>query len=57
MADAFAEGFEQLPRMYSDRDDYRYLVSTGSLVRAAVVVGQLVPDGSIVLFGIDIDAS
>ena len=57
MADAFAEGFEQLARMYPDRDDYRYLVSTGRLVRGAVIVGQLVLDGSIVLFGIDIDAS
>ncbi len=43
MADAFAEGFEQLPQMYPDRDDYRYLVSTGRLVRAAIVAGQLVP--------------
>ncbi|MEO5840248.1 MAG: hypothetical protein ABIQ73_08050 [Acidimicrobiales bacterium] len=57
MADAFAEGFDQLPTMYSDRDDFRYLVSTGRLVRAAVIVGQLVADGSIVLFGTDIDAS
>jgi hypothetical protein len=29
----------------------------GRLVRASVIVGQLVPDGSVVLFGIDIDAS
>jgi len=55
IADAFAEGFDQLPQMYPDRNDYRYLVSTGRLVRAAVIVGQLVPDGSIVLFGIDVD--
>lgn len=41
--------------MYRDRDDYRYLVTTGRLVYAVVVVGQLVADGSIPLFGIDID--
>ena len=55
IADAFAERFDQLPAMYPDREDYRYLVTTGRLVAAAVVVGQLVADGSIVLFAIDID--
>jgi hypothetical protein len=56
IADTFAEQFEQLPTMYRDRDDYRYLVTTGRLVAAAVVVGQLVADGSIVLFTVDLDA-
>jgi hypothetical protein len=55
IADAFAESFDELPAMYAGREDYRYLVVTGSLVAAAVVVGQLVGDGSIVLFGIEID--
>ena len=55
IADAFAERFDQLPAMYPDREDYRYLVTTGRLVAAAVVVGQLVADGSVVLFAIDID--
>jgi len=55
IADAFAERFDQLPAVYPDREDYRYLVTTGSLVAAAVVVGQLVADGSVVLFAIDID--
>lgn len=52
---AFAEDFDSFPLLYPDRDDYRYLVTTGRLVRAATVVGQLVADNSIVLFGIDID--
>lgn len=55
IADAFAERFDDFPLMYPDRGDYRYLVTTGRLVRAAMVVGQLVADGSIVLFGIEID--
>ena len=41
--------------MYPDRADYRYLVATGKLVRAVLVVGQLVADGSIALFSVDLD--
>ena len=41
--------------MYAGRDDYRYLVTTGSLIAEAVAIGQLARDGSIVLFGIEID--
>ena len=55
IAEVFAESFDDLPAMFDGRTDYRYLVSTGSLVAAAVVVGQLVADGTIVLVGIDID--
>ena len=55
ISDAFAEQFDEFPPMYPDRDDYSYLVTTGKLVRAAIVVGQLVADGSIVLFSIDIE--
>ena len=55
ISDAFAEHFDEFPAMYPDRDDYRYLAATGKLVRAALVVGQLVADGSIVLFSVDID--
>ena len=55
LSEVFAEHFEELPTLYPDRDDYRYLVATGLLVRAATITAQLVPDGSIVLFGIDID--
>jgi hypothetical protein len=55
IADVFAESFDDLPALFTERADYRYLVTTGSLVAAAVVVGQLVADGTIVLVGIDID--
>lgn len=57
ISDAFAEHFDEFPSMYPDRSDYRYLVAAGKLVRAALVVGQLVADGSIVLFSIDIDVA
>jgi hypothetical protein len=55
IADAFAERFDDLYPVYPDRDDYRFLVAAGRLVKAAVVIGQLVSDGSIVLFEIEID--
>lgn len=51
----FATSFDDLPAMYEGREDYRYLVSTGNLVAAAVIVGHLHADGSIILFSIEID--
>jgi hypothetical protein len=53
--DEFAENFDTLPIAYPDRPDYRVLVVGGTLVAAAVVVGQLVADDSIVLLGIETD--
>ena len=38
----------------SERDDYRYLFAGGRLVYA-VVVGQLINDDTISLFGVEID--
>ncbi len=55
IAEAFAEDFASLPPMYSERDDYRYLVATGRLVAAALIVGQLTPDGTIALVSIELD--
>ena len=55
LSEVFAERFDDLPTLYPDRDDYRYLVATGLLVRAATITAQLVADGSVVLFGVDID--
>ena len=55
LSEVFSERFEELPALYPNRDDYRYLVATGLLVRAVTITAQLVSDGSIVLFGIDID--
>lgn len=55
IANAFAESFDELPAMFAGREDYRYLVATGRLIAAAVVIGQLRPDDSSILFGIEID--
>lgn len=55
IADAFGERFDELLRLYPERDDYRYLVAGGRLVYAVVVVGQLINDDTISLFGIEID--
>jgi hypothetical protein len=55
VSESIAESFDELPRLFPDRDDYRYVVATGLLVRAATITVQLVADGSVVLFGIDID--
>lgn len=57
IVDEFAENFDQLRPAFDGRDDYRVLVSTGSLVAASVTVGQLLNDDTIVLFGIEIDPS
>ena len=55
IAEAFAARFDELLSVYPERDDYRYLVAGGRLVHAVVVVGQLIEDDSISLFGIEID--
>lgn len=55
IAEAFAESFDEFPALFTGREDYRYLVTTGSLIAAAVVIGHLVADGSIALFGLEID--
>ena len=49
--------FDELLSVYPERDDFRYLVAGGRLVYAVVVVGQLIGDDSISLFGIEIDLS
>ncbi|WP_420626793.1 hypothetical protein [Candidatus Poriferisodalis sp.] len=41
--------------MTDRREDYRVLITSGVLVRASSVVGQLAPDGAIELVSIDID--
>lgn len=55
IVDEFAENFDGLRPAFDGRDDYRVLVSTGSLVAASVVLGQLLADDTIVLFGVEID--
>ena len=55
IAETFGERFDELLRLYPERDDYRYLVAGGRLVYAVVVVGELIDDDTISLFGIEID--
>ena len=55
IAETFGERFDELLRLYPERDDYRYLVTGGPLVYAVVVVGQLINEDTISLFGIEID--
>lgn len=55
IAETFGERFDELLRLYPERDDYRYLVAGGRLVYAVVVVGQLIDEDTISLFGIEID--
>ena len=47
IAETFGERFDELLRLYPERDDYGYLVAGGRLVYAVVVVGQLINDDTI----------
>jgi len=55
IVDRFATNFEDLPELIPGRSDYRVLLSTGMLVHAFAVVGQLAPDGAAELVQLDID--
>ena len=55
IVDRFAEQFDDLPELIPGRGDYRVLLTSGMLVRALNVVGQLTKDGVIELVSIDID--
>ena len=55
IVDRFAEDFETLAVAYAGRDDYRVLVSTGTLIATSVVIGRLLADDTIALMGIDIE--
>jgi len=55
IAEAFAERFEEMRPLLTDRDDYRTLVTTGRLIKAVLVTGQEMADGSIVLLSIEVD--
>ena len=55
VVDRFAVQFDDLPELIPGRSDYRVLLTSGVLVRALNVVGQLASDGAIELLSIDID--
>jgi hypothetical protein len=55
IVERFATGFDNLPELIPGRRDYRILISTGVLVRAYSVVGQLGLDGAVELVSLEID--
>ena len=55
IVDRFAVDFDELPRMIPERDDYRVLVMSGTLVPGFSVIGQLATDGAVELMQLDID--
>lgn len=55
IAEAFAVEFYDLPKPVPGRPDYRMVITAGSLVAGVSVVGQLLPDGSILLLGVELD--
>lgn len=55
IVERFATGFDDLPELIPRRSDYRVLITTGILVRAYSVVGQLRPDGAIELIALEVD--
>ena len=51
----FATAFDSLPELIPGRSDYRILISSGVLVRAYAVVGQLAQDAAVELVSLEID--
>jgi len=44
-----------MPRLIEGRDDYRVLVSSGTLVPGISVIGRLARDGAVELIQLDLD--
>lgn len=55
IVDVFATRFDALPDAVPGRPDYKMLITAGTLVRGAAVIGQLRPDGSVELLHIRLD--
>jgi hypothetical protein len=55
IVDRFAVDFDVLPRLIAERDDYRVLVMSGTLVPRFSVIGQLASDDAVELVQLDID--
>jgi hypothetical protein len=51
----FAVEFDDLPRLIAERDDYRILVMSGTLLAGFSVIGQLAADGAVELVQLDLD--
>ena len=55
IVDRFAVEFDDLPRLITERDDYRILVMSGTLLAGFSVIGQLAADGAVELVQLDLD--
>lgn len=55
IVEEFATCFDDLPALIPGRDDYRILLTTGRLVPAYTVTGQLAADGAVELISLEID--
>jgi len=55
IVDRFAVDFDDFPRLIAERDDYRILVMSRTLVAGFSVIGQLAPDGAVELVQLDLD--
>jgi len=55
VVDRFASGWDTLPELIPGRPEYRVLISTGQVVPALTVIGQLAPDGAVELIRVEID--
>ena len=55
IVDRFAVEFDDLPRLIAERDDYRILVMSGTLLAGFSVIGQLAADGAVELVQLDLD--
>jgi hypothetical protein len=55
IVERFAVGWDDLPRLFSDRPQYRILIAAGNVVARFAVIGQLAPDGAVELVQLDID--
>jgi len=55
IVDRFAVEFDDLPRLITERDEYRVLVMSGTLVAGFSVIGQLAADGAVELVQLDLD--
>lgn len=57
VVERFATGFDDLPQPIPGRQDYRVLITTGRLVAAVAVTGQLAGDRAVELVQLDIDTT
>ena len=55
IVDRFAVEFDDLPRLIAERDDYRILVMSRTLVAGFSVIGHLAADGAVALVQLDLD--